>query len=67
MDNQSQKMNSNELYARGYTIRQAAKVLKVSPTHISCVLRGERQSKSLMARLVALPQRRLTLREILHS
>lgn len=58
-------MNSNQLYARGYTIRQAAKALNVSPIHVSYVLRGMRQSKSLMTRLEALPPRRLTLREVL--
>ena len=32
-------MNKNLLYARGYTITQAAKALHVSVNHVACVLR----------------------------
>lgn len=57
-------MDKNSLYARGYTITQAAKTLHVSVNHVACVLRGERKSDSLMRRLTALPQRSLRLREV---
>lgn len=45
------------LYDHGYTLRGAGKALGLTGTHIGKVLRGERESKPLIARLLALPQR----------
>lgn len=56
-------MNANTLYAKGWTIRQAARKLNVSYSHLAYVLRGERVSVSLIKKLRALPKRKLVLRE----
>lgn len=56
-------MDINTLYAKGWTIRQAAKHLHVSYSHLAYVLRGKRESASLLARLRGLPYRPLVLRE----
>lgn len=60
---QHQTQGINWLYARGWTVRQAAKKLGVSYSHVAYVLRGERKSKRLLDSLRALPQRTLNLRE----
>lgn len=45
------------LAARGYTIRQAADDVGVSPQHLAYVCRGERKpSRALVERLKALPK-----------
>lgn len=45
------------LYAHGYSFATAAKELGVTRLHLAKVLRGERESKSLMERVKALPKR----------
>lgn len=52
----------NELYARGYTIRQAAASIGRSYGQVAAVLRGERRSAIVITMLRALPQRALQFR-----
>ena len=56
-------MNANTLYAKGWTIRQAARKLNVSYSHLAYVLRGQRVSITLVDKLRAVPERPLNLRE----
>ncbi len=56
------KISLRQLYAKGWTIRQAAEALERSPQHVAEVVRGRRVSPSLMARLIALPKQDLVLR-----
>lgn len=51
----------NTLYANGWTIRQAAAKLGLSYSHVSYVLRGERESAKVMRSLQALPKRELQI------
>jgi hypothetical protein len=46
-----------QLRAKGWTLRPAAKVLGVTATHLHQVLLGARQSRSLSARVAALPRK----------
>lgn len=62
---QPQMFTINTLYANGWTIRQAAKKLDRSYSHVASVLRGDRKSAQLVAALQALPPRPLILRESL--
>ncbi len=56
------KLTLNELYAKGWTVRQAASRLGRSYSHVAAVLRGQRCSQQLMSELCALPTRDLKLR-----
>lgn len=60
-----QTISTNELYAKGWTIRQASKAIGRSYSHVAYVLRGERKSAAITRALLALPQRGLSLRSIL--
>ena len=51
----------NTLYANGWTIRQAAAKLGLSYSHVSYVLRGERESAKVIRSLQALPKRELQI------
>ena len=53
------EINTNWLYAKGWTIRQASKAIKRSYSHVAYVLRGERQSQAIMRELKKLPKREL--------
>lgn len=45
----------NELRRKGYTQRQAAKLLDVTPEHLCYVLTDRRQSRRLLDAISALP------------
>ncbi len=47
-----------ELRSKGWTIRPAARQLGVSSTHLYLVLRGKRQSCSLLQRFATLRNRK---------
>lgn len=51
------------LRQRGYTISSAARALNISRNHICQILLGNRDSKTLKDALLALPPRKLILRE----
>lgn len=51
------------LYGHGWTLTHAATTLGVNPGHLSRVLRGERHSRRLLARLATLPQQPLQLQK----
>ena len=57
------KVDINWLYAKGWTVRQAAKAVNRSYSHVAYVLRGQRQSNALLLQLKRLPQRTLSFRE----
>lgn len=60
---QTQIMTVNELYSKGWTIRQASRRIKRSYSHVAYVLRGERKSEKIQKALRALPKQDLVLRE----
>lgn len=60
---QAEIPSRNWLYARGYTLRQAARAVHCTPGHLSRVISGERESSTLGAKLRALPKRALNMRE----
>lgn len=60
---QAESVSVEWLYSKGYTISAAARRVHRSANHVSLVLRGRRQSRSIVAALRALPVRRITLRE----
>lgn len=49
-------MTKEQLYSKGWSIRTAAREIGCTPPHLSKVLSGERKSKSLTRRLMALPK-----------
>lgn len=55
-------MTLNDLYARGWTIRQASRRINRSYSHVAYVLRGERKSEKIQKALLALPKQTLVLR-----
>lgn len=58
-----EEINTNWLYSRGWTIRQASKAINRSYSHVSYVLRGERKSKAIARELKKLPVRTLNMRK----
>lgn len=60
---QDQTFSSAWLYAKGYTIAQAARRIGRSTQHVHSVLNGKRESAAVMNALQALPQRPFTPRE----
>lgn len=59
------EININWLYAKGWTVRQASKAINRSYSHVAYVLRGERQSLSIIRELKKLPSRSLHFRDSL--
>ena len=55
-------INHNWLYSKGWTVRQAAKAINRSYSHVAYVLRGERKSKEIEKQLQKLPMQPLRLR-----
>ena len=53
------RATKNSLKRKGYTQAEAAERLGVSRAHLNRVLNGERQSAALMAKIEALPQRKV--------
>jgi len=49
----------NQLYAKGWTVTQAAREIGVTSTHVSAVINGRRISKRVTQQLWALPHREL--------
>ncbi len=62
MKTQALKITSHELLVKGYTLAQAAREVDRSTYHVWAVITGRRQSKPLVAKLLALPDRALKLR-----
>ena len=54
-------MNLQKLYARGWTLTQAARQLNVAVSTVSRVLSGEKKIPRIMTELAALPQRTLRI------
>lgn len=50
------------LEERNYTIRQAARAIHKSSTHVYCVVRGTRTSRVIAAKLRELPKRPFLMR-----
>lgn len=63
MTTQAETIDRSWLYARGYTISQAARHIKRSIAHVHRVVNGERESKAVTEDLKKLPLRPLRLRE----
>ena len=59
------EINTNWLYAKGWTIRQASKAINRSYSHVAYVLRGERKSITILRELEKLPARALNMRSSL--
>lgn len=63
MDAKTQeKVGTEWLYARGWTIVEAAEYLGVNQCHLGRVLKGERISKRLLDKVVRLPRKNLNLK-----
>jgi hypothetical protein len=56
------RCNRAAFAAKGWTLRTAAPHLGVHWTHLHHVLKGDRKSNSLLARVAALPKRQLSHR-----
>ncbi len=63
--NQPDIITPQWLYARGYTMRQAAAAIKRSHTHVNYVLTGKRNSKTIITLLRKLPARPFPMRSTL--
>lgn len=67
METQEIKIDLAWLYGRGWTLREAAEKLQVNPGHLCRVLKGDRPSRRLLARVHNLPERSLQFRRKLVS
>ncbi len=57
-----EEVTAQWLYMRGYTVRQAAKAINRSATHVHYVIAGKRKGPATAAALRKLPRRPLCLR-----
>ncbi|MBQ8900258.1 MAG: hypothetical protein IJY72_04820 [Akkermansia sp.] len=60
---QAQTLSLRWLYSKGYTISDAARAIGRSHQHVSQVLRGQRNSRTVTEALLALPAQQLQLRK----
>lgn len=62
METQEIKIDLAWLYGRGWTLKEAAEKLQVNPGHLCRVLKGDRPSRRLLARVQTLPKQSLQFR-----
>lgn len=67
METQEFKIDLAWLYGQGWTLREASEKLQVNPSHLCRVLKGDRPSRRLLARVQALPKQELQFRRKLTS